>query len=112
MNPTGLPTGEYCLKYCHSRQSPQATLISLSRLCSGMMPACLPPWAETSAQSLLPAWGGKDGPWKSNSLRSRLSLNEPAVLTGATLQEDGAAADLSSSFLLPISLTNAYVEPY
>ena len=37
----------------------------------------------------------------------------PAVIqVAATLQEDGAAADLTKIFLYPVSLTNTYVVPY
>jgi len=48
----------------------------------------------------------------SNNIAVGAFLNEPAVLTGGTLQEDGAAADLSKNFLYPIVLTNTYVTPY
>jgi hypothetical protein len=39
-------------------------------------------------------------------------VNEPAVLTGGTLQEDGVAADLSKNFFYPIVLKNTIVTPY
>lgn len=49
----------------------------------------------------------------SNNIALGFFENAPSVLhSGSTLQEDGAAADLSTGFLLPISLTNIYVVPY
>ncbi len=49
----------------------------------------------------------------SNNIALGFLFNEPAVIQGsATLQEDGAAADLTKIFLYPVSLTNTYVVPY
>jgi len=49
----------------------------------------------------------------SNNIALGFFENAPAVLySGSPLQGDGAAADLSKRFLLPISLTNTYVQPY
>jgi predicted SpoU family rRNA methylase len=49
----------------------------------------------------------------SNNIALGFWENTPAVERGtATLQENGAAADLGKSFLLPISLTNTEVLPY
>ncbi len=49
----------------------------------------------------------------SNNIALGFLFNEPAVVQGtATLQEDGAAADLTKNFLYPVSLTNTYVQPY
>ena len=49
----------------------------------------------------------------SNNVAVGVFENEPGlVYHGATLQEIGAAADLTSNFLYPIVLTNTYVTPY
>jgi len=49
----------------------------------------------------------------SNNIALGLLENAPAAVLGtATLQEDGAAADLTKNFLDPVSLTNTYVQPY
>lgn len=49
----------------------------------------------------------------SNNIALGFLENAPAVIyNGATLQENGVAADLSSGFLLPISLTNTAIVPY
>jgi hypothetical protein len=49
----------------------------------------------------------------SNNIAIGLFLNESAVVSsGATRQEIGVAADLTSHFLYPIALTNTYVAPY
>jgi hypothetical protein len=38
--------------------------------------------------------------------------NSSALAGGATPQEDGIAADLTTNFLYPVVLTNTYVLPY
>ena len=38
--------------------------------------------------------------------------NSAAVSSGATLQEIGAAADLTTNFFYPVVLKNTYVVPY
>jgi hypothetical protein len=49
----------------------------------------------------------------SNNIALGLLINSPAVTQGtATLQEQGAAADLTSNFLYPVIITNTYVAPY
>ena len=48
----------------------------------------------------------------SNNIAIGDFVNEPAILTGGTLQEYGAAADLSKNFLYPVVLTNTLVTPY
>jgi hypothetical protein len=49
----------------------------------------------------------------SNNIAVGFLENAPAVIEGtATLQEDGAAADLTKNFFYPVSLTNTYVQPY
>jgi hypothetical protein len=49
----------------------------------------------------------------SNNTAIGLFLNESAVISsGATLQEIGVAADLTSHFLYPVVLKNTYVAPY
>jgi hypothetical protein len=48
----------------------------------------------------------------SNNIALGFLNNSPAVIRGtATLQEDGAAADLSVNFLYPVIITNTYVSP-
>jgi len=49
----------------------------------------------------------------SNNIALGFFINSPAVIQGTgTLQENGAAADLTIDFLYPVSLTNTYVLPY
>jgi len=48
----------------------------------------------------------------SNNIAVGIFENEPAVVSGAKLQQIGVAADLTKSFLYPIVLTNTYVTPY
>ncbi len=49
----------------------------------------------------------------SNNIALGFFTNSPAVIQGTgTLQENGAAADLTIDFLYPVSLTNTYVLPY
>jgi hypothetical protein len=49
----------------------------------------------------------------SNSVAVGVFENEPGFeYHGTPVQEDGAAADLSTNFLYPIVLTNTYVTPY
>jgi hypothetical protein len=48
----------------------------------------------------------------SNNVAVGFFENEPALISGGTLQEIGAAADLTTNFLYPIALTNTYVTPY
>ena len=49
----------------------------------------------------------------SNNIALGFLDNASAVISGgATLQEQGAAADLSTNFLYPVVLTNTYVMPY
>jgi hypothetical protein len=49
----------------------------------------------------------------SNNIALGFLNNAPAVIQGnPTLQEDGAAADLSTNFLYPVIITNTYVIPY
>jgi hypothetical protein len=49
----------------------------------------------------------------SNAIALGFFENGNAVIRGtATLQEYGAAADLSKSFFYPVSITNTYVQPY
>lgn len=49
----------------------------------------------------------------SNDIALGFLLNEPGALYNkATPQQNGIAADLSTSFLYPISLANTYVTPY
>ena len=49
----------------------------------------------------------------SNSIALGYFTNSPAVIQGTdTLQENGAAADLTIDFLYPVSLTNTFVLPY
>ncbi len=48
----------------------------------------------------------------SNNTAVGFLVNSPALSNGGTLQEDGVAADLTTDFLLPISITNTEVLPY
>jgi len=48
----------------------------------------------------------------SNNVAVGLLFNEPAVISGGSLQEDGLAADLTKNFLDPIVITNTVVQPY
>jgi hypothetical protein len=49
----------------------------------------------------------------SNNVAVGIFENEPALIyNGTPLQENGAAADLTSNFLYSIALTNTYVTPY
>jgi hypothetical protein len=48
----------------------------------------------------------------SNNIAIGILDNSSALSSGATLQEDGAAADLTKNFLYPVILTNTYVLPY
>jgi hypothetical protein len=49
----------------------------------------------------------------SNSAAIGILQNTPAVIAGkATLQEFGAAADLTTNFLYPVVLPNTHVQPY
>jgi hypothetical protein len=49
----------------------------------------------------------------SNNIAVGFLNNSPAVIQGtATLQEDGAAADLTKNFLYVVSLTNTYIQQY
>jgi hypothetical protein len=49
----------------------------------------------------------------SNNIALGFFENAPAAISGtASLQEDGAAADLSKNFLYVVSLPNTYIAPY
>ena len=48
----------------------------------------------------------------SNNIAIGILDNSSALASGATLQEDGIAADLTSHFFYPVVLTNTYVLPY
>jgi hypothetical protein len=49
----------------------------------------------------------------SNNIALGFINNAAGVISGGgTLQEDGAAADLTKDFLYPVSLTNTEVVPY
>jgi len=49
----------------------------------------------------------------SNNIALGFLENAPAVDSGTgTLQEQGAAADLTKNFFYPVSLPNTYVAPY
>ena len=48
----------------------------------------------------------------SNHIAIGILDNSSALAGGATFQQDGAAADLTTNFLYPVVLTNTYVLPY